>query len=813
MKVFVNKVWNRVLAIALAMLMFVGVFSFGDLSKLAVRAAGEGAYTLVTDASTLAAGDQVVIVAADSDFAMSTTQNNNNRGQAAVTKNSDNTVTLTAAVQVLTLEAGTKDGTFAFNTGKGYLYAASSSKNYLRTENTLSDNSSWTISVAAVGVATVTAQGTNTRNWMQYNQSSSIFSAYGSEQKSIVLYKFIASTGGGASCEHEGGTGTEITPATCTQEGEMAYDACTLCGEAYTKPIEKIAHDMQTVAAEPATCTKIGWNEYTACSQCDYKENYTELSATGVHTYVGGVCSSCNKVEPQTETFKKVTTGLADWSGTYLIVYEEGKLIFDGSLATLDAVNDYKAVTITNGSIEEETTYAFTIAKMEGGYSIQSASGKYIGRSANSNGIDSNETTPLLNTIELAADGSATIAGSGGRSIMFNSASNQMRFRYYGSGQQPITLYRLDDGSTVCTHEGAEWVVTTPVTCTEDGEETRTCNACGYFETRVIEAKGHTFENNVCTVCGEKEITFAMILSANSLAVGDKIIVAAAEEDYALSSSNGNNYKQTEIVKNGGVIVPTLDVQIITLEEGVVEGTFAFNIGTAENPQYLYAASSSNNQLLASSEKSADASWKIEIDANGIATVKAQGENTHNWLRYNAGSNLFSCYASGQTDIVLYKANDKVATATEEFAALTTGRGFAFSYNEDNTVNDACLRFYMSIDNDLYEALKAKGGTFGVYAICTREDGERRDVSWSQADKQPILIEADGTYYFALCFNNLTKYYNASFQAQIYVEINGVKYYMQATNDNTVAKDVTDTAADYGESEKLALEGLAPQEV
>jgi len=165
--------------------------------------AADGAWTLVTDASTLAVGDQVVIVAKDSDYALSTTQNGNNRGQAAVTK-SGNTIAWTSSVQELTLQAGKTSGTFAFYTGSGYLYAASSSKNYLRTETTLSANSSWAITIAADGTATVKAQGSYTRNTMQYNKNSSIFASYGSAQQAICLYKFITATSGGgdSTCEH-----------------------------------------------------------------------------------------------------------------------------------------------------------------------------------------------------------------------------------------------------------------------------------------------------------------------------------------------------------------------------------------------------------------------------------------------------------------------------------------------------------------------------------------------------------------------------------------------------------------------------------
>ena len=157
-------------------------------------AAETATYTKVTDASTLAAGDKVVIVANDYDYALGTNQKKNNRDAVAVTK-TDNTVAVTDAVQVLTLEAGTNEGTFAFNTGSGYLYAASSSSNHLKTESALSDNSSWAITIEG-GIATVKAQGTNTHNWMRYNPNNGtpLFACYASGQQDICIYRLEGGT-------------------------------------------------------------------------------------------------------------------------------------------------------------------------------------------------------------------------------------------------------------------------------------------------------------------------------------------------------------------------------------------------------------------------------------------------------------------------------------------------------------------------------------------------------------------------------------------------------------------------------------------
>ena len=148
-------------------------------------------WKLVTDAAALNVGDKVVIVAAESEYAMSTKQNTNNRGRTPVLKYEDQ-LTINDNVQVLTLEEGKVNGTFAFNTGSGYLYAASSSNNYLRTQQKNNDNGSWKITISSDGVASIVAQGTYTRKVMQYNQSSTLFACYASaSQKAISIYKEV----------------------------------------------------------------------------------------------------------------------------------------------------------------------------------------------------------------------------------------------------------------------------------------------------------------------------------------------------------------------------------------------------------------------------------------------------------------------------------------------------------------------------------------------------------------------------------------------------------------------------------------------
>lgn len=156
-------------------------------------------------------------------------------------------------------------------------------------------------------------------------------------------------------------------------------------------------------------------------------------------------------IGPGDDSFVKVTTAPEDWSGEYLIVYEEGSVAFDASLEALDAVDNYIGVVISNGVIASSADVnkgIFTIAPMEGGYSLKAANGKYIYGTSGKNELKESEE-PALNTIALDADGNAIIT-SNTSFIQYNKASNQNRFRYYKDGtttQQPVALYKRSGGS------------------------------------------------------------------------------------------------------------------------------------------------------------------------------------------------------------------------------------------------------------------------------------------------------------------------------------------------------------------------------
>lgn len=176
-------------------------FESGKISKFTVngftKKESDEVYTLVTDASTLKIGDKIIIAAANKNYAISTLKNNSNLASAAVTKTNKTIVNPATNVQLFTLEAGTKVGTYAFNTGSGYIYAASSTSNQLKIQEKNDDNGSWTISCTAEGVATIKANGDKTRNLLKYNNAKDpgLFSCYEKGQSAVAIYSDGKGTG------------------------------------------------------------------------------------------------------------------------------------------------------------------------------------------------------------------------------------------------------------------------------------------------------------------------------------------------------------------------------------------------------------------------------------------------------------------------------------------------------------------------------------------------------------------------------------------------------------------------------------------
>ena len=165
-----------------------------------IRIPGEGDFVLVTEASELAEGDEIIFVNTKTEgsgaLAMSTTQNANNRGTTMVTVEAGLVVADDyPEMQVIVLESVETDNTdhtrWYLNVGNNgtdaYLCAASSSSNYLRTQNSKDVNAIARI-LFTDGVPTIQfTRSTYTHDEIRFN--GSIVSCYESGQAPVYIYK------------------------------------------------------------------------------------------------------------------------------------------------------------------------------------------------------------------------------------------------------------------------------------------------------------------------------------------------------------------------------------------------------------------------------------------------------------------------------------------------------------------------------------------------------------------------------------------------------------------------------------------------
>ena len=151
--------------------------------------------------------------------------------------------------------------------------------------------------------------------------------------------------------------------------------------------------------------------------------------------------------------YVKIKTAPTDWSGEYLLVYENNAT--SGYVWTgVDAANCFQEAAITDYSIEDDGFVTIIIAPMSGGYSIRinggTNDGKYINGQSGSNTIKFG-TSAALNTLEYVSD---WVKITSNTSVMrFNNAASEMRFRYYKAGtynqQQSVQLYKKTEPQIV----------------------------------------------------------------------------------------------------------------------------------------------------------------------------------------------------------------------------------------------------------------------------------------------------------------------------------------------------------------------------
>ena len=259
------------------------------------------------------------------------------------------------------------------------------------------------------------------------------------ENEGVISFKFM----GGVDCE---GHTVYFSGDYCSlTSGEQ----CITDGATYTATITPNSGYLLT---QEDILITMNDNDLIAGTDFSFVDNILTIENVTGNLEIIAIAQKDTNTSTEGDVYVKVTEEPTNWNGEYLIVYEAESFIFDGNLTTLDATSNFKNVTITDNTIEAipNDAYRFIIEQTNEGYTIQSASGYYIGNTSNANSLKSSTSTTYTNTISLDDDGVDIVSSNS--YLRFNTTSGQDRFRYYKSStytkQEAISLYRKQTSST-----------------------------------------------------------------------------------------------------------------------------------------------------------------------------------------------------------------------------------------------------------------------------------------------------------------------------------------------------------------------------
>ena len=136
--------------------------------------------------------------------------------------------------------------------------------------------------------------------------------------------------------------------------------------------------------------------------------------------------------------------------------------------------------------------------------------------------------------------------------------------------------------------------------------------------------------------------TATLVADPSTLQTGDRVVLVGENNGIYYAATNvttGYVREAKQVTASNNTVTLDDDIQIFTIGTGTVAGSITFSNGSS----YLYASSSSYNNLQYTNTANDNASFKY-VDNYFVA----QGTNTRNSIRfnYNNGSPRFTCYGS-----------------------------------------------------------------------------------------------------------------------------------------------------------------------
>ena len=232
------------------------------------------------------------------------------------------------------------------------------------------------------------------------------------------------------------------------------------------------------------------------------------------------------------------------------------------------------------------------------------------------------------------------------------------RYYYYVGGAKAGTLEEssASDAITILTTSPSDiWFACAPMAAgTKLTIAVTTKNSKVYTKENIITPAaldaGHvaSFNVNFAGITPPADKVYNLVTSYSEITAGSKVIIAAVGSTaYAAgigttSSTYISAVSQAKADGNSKIINPGATVDVFTIEAGASANTIALN-GTKG---YLYAKSSSANQMGIQTTNNVDGYWTPTITdfETGAMSIVATGSSNRNYMHFN--SDRFSCYAS-----------------------------------------------------------------------------------------------------------------------------------------------------------------------
>ena len=166
----------------------------------------------------------------------------------------------------------------------------------------------------------------------------------------------------------------------------------------------------------------------------------------------------------------------------------------------------------------------------------------------------------------------------------------------------------------------------------------------------------------------------------NYIQSGRRYIIVGmdGENAYAMGGQNSNNRAGVPITIEDNV-AQVSSPDVVEFVFTCVDGGLYSIYDDDTVPGYLYAASSGSNHLKTRTfDTDANSRWTFDYgEPNLNAVITAQGDHTHNLMRFNPnnGNPIFSCYTGGQQPVYLYVKDEEEPTYTIYKDIIGYGQG------------------------------------------------------------------------------------------------------------------------------------------